>query len=70
MNVETGEVKILGGFPNEQENYIKLMYFEDTKSIVVASKGKETRLYSWDGEKDHEYIKELPFKKYDENAVF
>ena len=40
FNIETGEVKTLAGFPNEQENFTKLMYFEDTGSIVVASKGK------------------------------
>lgn len=60
----------MGGFPDEQENFLKLFYFEETGNIVVTSKGKETRLYTWDCKKHTEYIKELPFIKYGDNDIF
>lgn len=59
----------MAGFPNEQENYTDLFYFKDTGDIVIASKGRETRLYTWKSNSP-DYIKELPFIKYDENVVF
>lgn len=36
----------------------------------MTSKGKETRLYTWDPQEHKEYVKELPHKKYDENSIF
>lgn len=69
-NIANNEVRTLGGFPDEQENFIKLFYFEATGNIVVTAKGKETRLYYWNAKQHKEYVKELPHHKFDENAIF